>query len=250
MNPGAALLVVGAGALAGSANAIAGGGTLISYPALLAAGLGPVTANTSSSLGLLAGYAGGSVAYRRELEGQRDRARVMVLPAVVGGLAGAALLLLTPGDGFRRVVPWLVLLACGLLAAQPRLARALDRRGRASAHPGWEVQLCVGLGAVYGSYFGAGLGVVLLAVLGLLVADDLQRLNALKGVLSLLVNVVGALVFVVTGRVDLLAAGLLAVGAAVGAWAGVRLARRLRPATVRAAVVALGVVVAVVLLVR
>lgn len=250
MTPGAAVLVVAAGVLAGGANAIAGGGTLVSYPALLAAGLGPVTANTTSSFGLLAGYAGGSLAYRAELEGQQHRARALLPAAVAGGLAGAALLLLTPGDGFRRVVPWLVLLACALLAAQPRLAAALQRRGRAASHPGWEVQVAVGVGAVYGSYFGAGLGVVLLAVLGLLVADDLQRLNALKGVLSLLVNVVGALVFVVTGRVDLLAAGLLAVGAAAGAWAGVRLARRLRPAAVRRAVVALGVVVAVVLLLR
>jgi uncharacterized membrane protein YfcA len=250
VTPGAALLVVGAGFLAGAANAIAGGGTLITYPALLAAGLSPVTANTTSSVGLLTGYAGGSVAYRRELEGQGSRARGLLVAAVLGGVVGAVLLLVTPGDSFEVVVPYLVLLACLLLALQPRLARVLAARGTGAGHPGWEVQLAVGLGAVYGSYFGAGLGVMLLAVLGLLVADDLQRLNALKGVLSLVVNAVGALVFIVTGHVDWVAALLVAIGAVLGATLGVRVARRLPAVWVRVAVVVAGVVVAVTLIVR
>ena len=160
------------------------------------------------------------------------------------------LLLVTPGDSFRAVVPYLVLLSCLLLAVQPRVAKVLAARGTASEHPGWEVQLAIGIGAVYGSYFGAGLGVIILAVLGLLLADDLQRLNALKGVLSLVINLVGAVVFVVTGHVAWLAAGLLAVGAGFGATVGVGLARRLPPAAVRAGVVVAGVAVAVTLLVR
>lgn len=242
------LLVAGAGAVAGAVNAIAGGGTLISYPALLAAGLSPVLANTTSSVGLLAGYAGGSFAYRRELEGQRTRG--LMLAGVIGGLVGAVLLLVTPGEGFEGIVPFLVLLACLLLAVQPRVARALAARGMAGSHAGWQAQVAIGVGAVYGSYFGAGLGVVMLAVLGLLVSDGLQRLNALKGLLSLGINLTGALVFVVAGRVDWAAAGVLAVGAAVGATAGVSLARRLPATYVRAAVIVTGVTVAVVLLAR
>lgn len=250
MTPGTALLVAGAGFLGAAVNAVAGGGTLITFPALLAAGLPANLANTSSSVGLVAGYASGSVAYRRELAGQRERGRGLVLAGIAGGITGAVLLLVTPGDSFRSVVPYLVLLACALLAVQPLLAGRLAARGIAPAHPGWEAQVAIGVGAVYGGYFGAGLGVIMLAVLGLLVADDLQRLNALKNVLSLVINLVGALVFVVTGHVDWLAAGLLAVGAVFGATFGVGLARRLPTPVVRAAVVLGGLAVAVALLVR
>ena len=250
MTPGHAALVAGAGFLAGAVNAVAGGGTLISFPALLAAGLPASLANTTSSVGLLAGYASGSVAYRRELAGQKARSRGLVVAGMLGGVVGAVLLLVTPGDSFREAVPYLVLLACGLLALQPWLAARLAARGTAREHPGWEAQLAIGLGAVYGSYFGAGLGVVMLAVLGLLVADDLQRLNALKGMLSLVINLVGATVFVVTGHVAWLAAVLLAAGAVLGATVGVGLARRLPASVVRAAVVVGGVAVATTLLIR
>ena len=244
------LLILAAGVVAGAVNAIAGGGTLISFPALLAAGLSPITANITSSVGLLAGYASGSMAYREELRGQQARARGLAVAAVLGGVAGALLLLATPGDAFEGVVPFLVLIASVLLAIQPRMARALASRGQLPDHPGWQAQVAVGVASVYGSYFGAGLGVILLAVLGLLLADGMQRLNALKGVLSLVVNLAGVLVFVVAAEVDWAAAGLLAVGAVVGAYLGVRLARRLPAQAVRAAVVVTGVGVAVVLLVR
>jgi uncharacterized membrane protein YfcA len=250
VTPGHAALVLGGGFLAGAVNAVAGGGTLISFPALLAAGLPASLANTTSSVGLVAGYAGGSVAYRRELQGQKERGRGLVIAGGLGGIVGAVLLLVTPGDSFRSVVPYLVLLACALLAVQPTLAKALAARGTASEHAGWEVRLVIGIGAIYGSYFGAGLGVIMLAVLGLLVADDLQRLNALKGVLSLVINLVAALIFVVTGHVAWLAAGLLAVGAVLGATVGVGLARKLPSSVVRAAVVVGGVVVGVTLIVR
>jgi uncharacterized membrane protein YfcA len=250
VTPGHAALITGSGFLAGAVNAVAGGGTLITFPALLAAGLPASLANTTSSVGLVAGYAGGSVAYRRELVGQRDRGRGLVIAGVVGGIVGAVLLLVTPGDSFRSVVPYLVLLACALLAVQPQLAKALAARGTASEHAGWEVQLAIGVGAIYGSYFGAGLGVIMLAVLGLLVADDLQRLNALKGVLSLVINLVGALIFIVTGHVAWLAALLLSVGAVLGATVGVGLARTLPAVAVRAFVVVGGVGVAIALLVH
>ena len=250
MNLGESLLVVAAGFAGGGVNALAGGGTLLTYPALLAAGLPPVLANTTSSVGLLAGYAGGSVAYRRELAGQRARATRLIAAGIVGAVVGAVLLLAVSGDAFEAVVPFLVLLACVLLALQPRVSAWLRQRGSAEEHPLWAAQLLIGLAAVYGSYFGAGLGVVMLAVLGLLVADGLQRLNALKGVLSLVINLVGAVIFVATGNVRWGAALLLAVGAYAGATLGVSLARRLPPNGIRAGVVAVGVAVAVVLLVR
>ena len=249
MSPGHALLIGVAGLLAGAVNAVAGGGTLLTFPALLASGLGPVTANITSSVGLLAGYAGGSVAYRRELAAQRERARSLVVVSVLGGIAGAVLLLLTPPAAFRAVVPYLVLLSCALLAAQPWLARALGERPHGSPDLHWGVRAGVGVSAVYGSYFGAGLGVLLLAVLGILVADDLQRLNALKGVLSFVVNVVGVLVFLASGQVAWLAAAILAVTSYAGATVGVGVARRLSPTVMRAAVVTLGTAVGIALLV-
>ena len=250
MSPADGVLVVAAGFAAGGVNALAGGGTLLTYPVLLAVGLPPVLANTTSSVGLVTGYAGGSIAYRRELAGQRARALRLIGAGVVGALAGAVLLLVVSGDAFEGVVPYLVLLACGLLAVQPRLATWLRARGSAGEHPLWVAQVLIGLGAVYGTFFGAGLGVVMLAVLGLLVADDLQRLNALKGVLSLVINLVGALLFVATGNVRWFAALLVAIGAFAGATAGVSLARRLPPQGIRVGVVVVGVAVGVTLLVR
>lgn len=250
MTPLDGLLVAVAGLVAGAVNAVAGGGTLVSFPALLAVGLPPVTANITSSVGLVPGYLGGSVSYRRDLTVQAGRVRALLPFAAAGGLAGALLLLATPETAFRAVVPYLVLTSCALLAVQPRLARALaERRGDAPDVP-WAARIAVGIGAVYGSYFGAGLGVLLLAVLGTLVPDDLQRSNALKGLLSLVVNVTGVLVFVAVGGVAWQYAALLAVTAYAGGTLGVGIARRLPAPLMRAAVITLGVVVAVVLLVR
>lgn len=248
MTPEQALLTAGAGLVAGAVNAAAGGGTLISFPALLAAGLSPVAANITSSVGLLAGYLGGSVAYRRELAEQRDRVRDLALPAVAGGLLGALLLLVTPEATFRALAPVLVLASCALLALQPWLAARLQRHpGSATAVP-LLTRLGVGLAAIYGSYFGAGLGVLLLALLGIVLADGMQRLNALKGLLSLLVNLVGVGVFLLSGQVAWLFALVLAVSAYTGATLGVGIARRLPAAVLRGAVIALGTAVGLALL--
>jgi uncharacterized membrane protein YfcA len=249
MTPATAALVAAAGLVGGGVNAVAGGGTLVSFPALLAAGLSPVTANITSSVGMLSGYAGGSVAYRRELSEQGGRMRALLPYAVLGGIAGAVLLLVTPDAAFEAVVPYLVLTACALLAVQPRLAVLLARQRHGSPELHWGVRLAVGVGAVYGSYFGAGLGVLLLAVLGMLVADELQRLNALKGLLSLVVNAVGVGVYLLSGQVSWGYAAILAVTAYLGGTLGVSVARRLPPPVLRAAVIALGTVVGVVLLV-
>lgn len=247
-----------AGLLAGGVNAIAGGGTLISFPALLATGTGAVTANITSSVGLVSGYLGGAVGYRKELAGQRSRVLRLGASAVAGGLAGAVILLVTPADSFRAVVPYLVLMSCALLAVQPRTARWVAARAAARASDGHErrgeigpaLQAGIFLAAVYGSYFGAGLGVLLLAVLGILLDDELQRLNGLKTVLAFVVNIVGVLVFLASGRVAWVFALILLVTAYLGGILGARVARKLSASTLRVAVIVLGVVVSVVLIVK
>ncbi|MFL6240850.1 MAG: sulfite exporter TauE/SafE family protein [Actinomycetes bacterium] len=244
------LLVAGAGLLAGAVNAIAGGGTLISFPALLATGQSALSANITSTVALVWGWAGGTFAYRPELVGQRSRVVRLAVPALIGGVAGALLLLNTPAHAFRAIVPYLVLLACALLAAQPFLAKLLSRhRGRHERITA-DVYLVVLIGGIYGSYFGAGLGVALLALLGLLLADNLQRINALKGPLGFVVNLAGAAVFLGSGQVHWVHALILAVAAFIGATISVRFARRLDPDVLRYVVVSLGVVVAVVLIVH
>lgn len=254
MSPGDALLVAAAGLAAGAVNAVAGGGTLITFPALLSTGMGAVAANITSSVGLITGYAGGSVAYRRELAGQGRRVRALGLAAVLGGVLGAVVLLLTPSSSFRTVVPFLILFSCLLLAGQPWLSAALARSGRRRRHGGegsdvtGAVRGGVFVAAVYGSYFGAGLGVLLLGVLGVLVDDVLQRLNALKGLLSLTINAVGVVVFLGSGRVEWAYAGILALTAWLGATFGVALARRLPSDVLRYAVIAFGVAVASILI--
>jgi uncharacterized membrane protein YfcA len=242
------VLLAAAGFAAGAVNAVAGGGTLISFPALLAVGNSALTANITNSVGLLAGYLGGSVAYRPELTGQRHRVVRLGLAGVVGGVGGAVLLLVTPGDAFRELVPYLILLACALVAVQPRLARwVADRRGDRRVGvddvPTGAV-VAVLLGAVYGSYFGGALGVVLLAFFGILLDDGLQRLNALKGVLSLVINGAGVAVFLIAGDVAWVDAAILAVTAYAGATVGVGLARRLSETVLRVGILVIGVAVA------
>jgi uncharacterized protein len=239
------LLAAGAGA--GAVNAVAGGGSLVSFPALLAVGYAPVTANVTNQVGLVPGYLGGSLGYRAELAGQRGRARSLGAAAGAGAAGGTALLLLAPAGSFRAIVPYLVLASCALLAAQPALTRAAGRRR--TPHPGAELHAGTFVAGVYGGYFGGALGIVLLALLGALLADGLQRLNALKGLLSLVVGVVAAIGFAAFGPVAWGAAALVAAGSLLGGRAGAGLARRLPPDVLRWAIVAYGVTAAIVLLV-
>ncbi|MEX5631663.1 sulfite exporter TauE/SafE family protein [Parafrankia sp. FMc2] len=287
MGPADAALVAGGGLLAGAVNAIAGGGTLIAFPALLATGVPALTANITSSVGLVTGYAGGALGYRNELRGQAYRLKALGPAALLGGLVGAVILLLTPSDGFKTAVPFLVLAACLLLAVQSRLAALVARRRAAAvastaAHPPaaalsgtppppppaaaaapaaaapaaagagitWPTRIGVFVAGAYGSYFGAGLGVLLLGVLGILLVDELQRTNALKTLLSFGVNAVGVVVFLVTAQVAWAFAGILLVTSACGGVLGARVARLLPAPVLRTGVVVLGVVVAVVLLIR
>jgi uncharacterized membrane protein YfcA len=239
------LVVAGAGA--GAVNTVAGGGSLVSFPALLAVGYSPVTANVTNQVGLVPGYLGGSVGYREELAGQARRARGLGVTAGLGAAAGTALLLLAPADSFRAIVPYLVIASCVLLAFQPALTRAAGRHR--TAHPGAPLHAGTFVAGAYGGYFGGALGIVLLALLGALLADELQRLNALKGLLSLVVGVVAAVGFAAFGPVAWGAAALVAAGSLVGGHGGAGLARRLHPAVLRWAIVVYGLAAAILLLV-
>jgi uncharacterized membrane protein YfcA len=243
------VLLLAAGVAAGAVNSVAGGGSLISFPALLAVGYPSVTANVTNAVAVLPGYLGGTVAYRRELRGQRRTVVALSVTTAVGALCGAILLLTTSERAFDRIVPWLVLFSCALLAAQPLIARYLEPVAHGQRGPSLRVHAMTFASAVYGGYFGAGLGIMLLAVLTLGIADDLQRLNALKGVLSLVVGLVAALFFALFGPVAWLAAIVTAAGALVGGHAGVAVARRLSPGVLRAGVVLFGTAVGVWLLV-
>lgn len=251
MNPFDVALVAASGVAAGGINAVAGGGTLVAFPALLATGMSARTANIVSTIGLVPGYAGGSVAYRRELEGQGSRVRALTIVSALGGIAGAVILVATPARSFRVVVPFLILVSCVLLGFQSRIGTLVARRTPSTPDREitWGVQAGVFVGAVYGAYFGAGLGVLLLALLGILLADELQRLNALKGLLSFLINAVSVVVFVVAGHVAWWYTAILAVTAWVGGHTGVRVARRLSPTVLRGAVMVFGTSVAIALLV-
>ncbi|HVA21043.1 MAG TPA: sulfite exporter TauE/SafE family protein [Candidatus Micrarchaeia archaeon] len=245
MTLAAALLLVGTGLVAGAANAVVGSGSLATFPALLAVGLSPVVANATNTVGLVLGSVSGVVGYRRELRGQQDRIRRLALPAVAGGAAGAVLLLVLPGAVFRVVVPVLIALAVVLVLLQPRLARRAHRRPPPARPPGGRAGgrlLRAGvLGtAVYGGYFGAAQGVLLLAILQMTVDDTMQRLNGLKNVIAGLVNVAAAAIFIVAARVQWEPAAVLAGSTAVGAQLGAVVGRRLRPGALRAVIVVAG----------
>jgi uncharacterized protein len=246
MDAGTAALLAAAGFGAGAVNAVAGGGSLITFPALLAAGYPSITANVTNSIAVLPGYVGGSLAYRRELAGQGGRIRALAVTSAAGAAKGAALLLVSPASVFEAIVPWLILAACGLLAVQPRVAAAVDRR---HARSPLVLHAALFAATVYGGYFGAGLGIMLLAILGVFVDDGLQRLNALKGVLSLLVAAVTVVGFALFGPVAWDAAAIVGVTCLAGGAAGVGVARRLPAPVLRGLVIAYGVSVAIALLV-
>lgn len=241
-------LLAGAGFVAGAFNAVAGGGSLLSFPALLAVGHGPLVANVTNTVGLLPGYLGGTLAYRRELAGQGRRVRDLGLTAGLGAALGCLVLLTTSAAVFERVVPFLVLGAVGLLAVQPRLTAALRKRDGGHRERPIVLHASIFAAGVYASYFGAAVGVLLLAVLGLLMADGLQRLNALKGTLSLISSALGTVVFLVVAPVDRSDAAILAVASLAGGRLGGGLARKVPDAVLRGTVLVVGLAVAVHLL--
>jgi uncharacterized membrane protein YfcA len=247
-------VLIGLAAIAGGAvNALAGGGTLITFPVLMAVGLPAVPANITNTVALCPGYLGGTFAQIRDLRGQARHLWFLAPAGVLGGIAGGFLLLNTGESMFRALVPYLILLATGLLAVQERLrawlvGRAV-RNGSATPHEAWTV-LPVFLASIYGGYFGAGLSVIVLAVLGLVLEDTLTRLNALKQIISFSINIAAAVFFVFSGKIVWPAALVMMVGALVGGALGGRLAGRIQPATLRRIVVTAGVIIALIYLVR
>ncbi len=241
-----------AGVAAGGINAIVGSGTLITFPTLLAFGVPPVTANVSNTVGLVPGTLSGVVGYRSEIAGQRGRVMRLSSASLVGAALGAGLLLWLPSEAFDAIVPALVGLGVVLVVIGPRIqrwvaARAEDRGGLPDHGAPWLWPAILLLG-VYGGYFGAAQGVLLVAVLGIGVTDTLQRHNATKNVLSLVVNTVAALVFVAVADVDWAVAGLIAVGSVVGGQLGATVGRRLPPNVLRGVIVAVGLTALVALL--
>jgi uncharacterized protein len=241
--------IFAAGIAAGTINTVVGSGTLITFPTLLAFGYAPVTANVSNTIGLVPGSISGAVGYRRELSGQRDRVLAVGGAAVCGGTLGAILLLVLPASAFKAIVPFFIAVALILILTQDQINRALGhhRRGQGEGvGPGALIgSFCSG---VYGGYFGAAQGILMLSVLGLSVDDNLQRLNAVKVITTGLTNLVAGVVFVIAAHVAWDVAGLIAAGSIIGGVIGARFGRRLPPAALRALIVVVGVVAIVRLL--
>ncbi len=235
-------VIVLAGTGAGIINTVVGSGTLVTFPVLLWAGLPPVAANVANNIGLAPGSVSGAVGYRKELSGSMSRVVRFSVAALLGGACGAVLLAVLPPGVFRVAAPVLIALALVLVVAEPLLARRLES-WRENAPPQGSRSMVVAVFAtsVYGGYFGAGQGVILLAVMAVLMAEPLQQVNALKNVLQGVDNVASALMFVVIARVDWLVVALLAGGAIAGGQVGAKVGRRLPPVALRAFIVVIGV---------
>jgi uncharacterized membrane protein YfcA len=237
---------------AGVVNALAGGGTLITFPTLVAMGIPAVEANITNTVALCPGYIGGTYAQRNDLRGQGKRLWAVVPAGIVGGVLGGFLLLQTGEKLFKELVPYLILIASGLLAIQDFVRAWLARR-LSEHHQGnlekW-TWLVTGLASIYGGYFGAGLGVILIAALGLTIEDSLTRLNALKQSISLATNLATAIYFLFSGQVFWLVALVMAMGALIGGVTGGKLAGRIKPSTLRWTVVTIGMIVSIIYFVR
>ncbi|MFG2650595.1 sulfite exporter TauE/SafE family protein [Streptomyces sp. NPDC048436] len=238
--------IAAAAVAAGGINAVVGSGTLITFPTLLAFGYPPVLANVSNTIGLVPGVLSAAYGYRAELKGQLPRLLKLGLASLLGGIIGAVLLLTLPADAFQSAVPVLILVACVLVVLQPRLQKWLTRRDGGGRTDGgvslWAGVLGTG---VYGGYFGAAQGVLLMGLFGTFLRDDLQRLNAVKNVLASIVNGVAAVVFIAVSTVDWTVAGVIAAGSTLGGLLGARVGRRLSPAVLRGLIVVIGVTAAV-----
>ncbi|MCB0103596.1 MAG: sulfite exporter TauE/SafE family protein [Anaerolineales bacterium] len=244
----AALAALAAGAI----NALAGGGTLITFPVLTFLGIPAVSANVTNTVALCPGYFGGTLAQLNDLKDQKKRLMLLIPASVIGGVLGGLLLLQTGEKIFKELVPYLILAACLLLAIQDPVRAWLTRRmaegqGTTLEQITW---LPVGLASIYGGYFGAGLSVIVLSALGLTLEDSLTRLNALKQAVGFAVNVAAAIYFLFSGHVLWTVALIMAVGALLGGWLGGKLAGKIKPSTLRWTVVTIGVTVAIIYLVR
>jgi uncharacterized membrane protein YfcA len=234
--------IAAAGMAAGAINTLVGSGTLITFPVLLAFGYSPVTANVSNTIGLVPGSAAGVIGYRQELKGQRTRLLRFSAASFVGGLTGAVLLLVLPQSAFEAIVPVFIVIALASIVLQPQLDRLVaEHRPPPEAHGTGAPRALVYVAGIYGGYFGAAQGILLLAILGLALPDDLHRINALKNVLAGIVNGVAALVFIAVAHVAWGPAALIAAGSVIGAQLAARYGRRLSPRALRAVIVAVGI---------
>jgi uncharacterized membrane protein YfcA len=251
LSAGELVAIALAGLAAGTINTVVGSGTLITFPVLLAFGYAPVTANVSNTIGLVPGSVSGAIGYRRELAGQGSRALRLGTMSVAGGITGAVLLLVLPASAFKAIVPVFIAVALVLTVLQPRLAALLLRReiDLERRRAGAATSIAVYFTGVYGGYFGAAQGILLLAILGVALAQDLQRTNALKNVLAGLVNGVAGVYFIFAAHVDWGPAAIIAVASIAGAQLGARYGRRLPPTALRALIVVVGIFAIVRLLV-
>lgn len=242
-----AIAIAGAGIAAGAINTVVGSGSLVTFPVLLAFGYPPVVANVTNTVGLVPGSITGALGYRPELEGQGSRIRRLGLASLLGAITGAALLLVLPAAAFKAIVPIIIAIAILLVIFQPRLNKLLEQRSGSGGREGWLLTIVVYATGVYGGYFSAAQGILLLAVLGLGLPETLQRVNALKNVLQLIVNVVAAVVFAFVADVAWAAAGAMAIGALIGGQLGAHFGRRLHPTVLRAAIIVIGVIAIIML---
>ncbi|MBI4454575.1 MAG: sulfite exporter TauE/SafE family protein [Acidobacteria bacterium] len=243
------ILIIIAGFAAGFVNAMAGGGSLLSFPALLFGGRSAVVANATNTVALWPGSLASVWAYRPHILARRDQAIALATPSVIGGLLGSILLIHTPERAFRVIVPYLILLACVLLLAQGPVAQWVAQRTTVTSRRTppflWVIQFLI---SIYGGYFGAGIGILMLAAMAIFLPEDLQYANALKVLFAMLINGIAMLYFIVVGAVDLVAAGIMAGASLVGGYAGAHAAQRISPRLLRALVVGFGLLVALRLL--
>jgi uncharacterized membrane protein YfcA len=238
-----AIVIFAAGIAAGTINTVVGSGTLITFPILLSFGYAPVVANVSNTIGLVPGNASGAIGYRRELAGQRERTTRLAIASVSGGVIGAVLLLSLPAAAFKAIVPAFIIVALVLILLQPRLSAALTKHRRpGKVHVGPLAMAGVFASGIYGGYFGAAQGIMVLAILGLALDEDLRRINAIKVVLVGLVNLVSGAIFAFAAHVAWLPVLLIAVGSVLGGVLGARVGRRLPPSALRLVIVAVGIV--------
>ena len=243
MSPWHIVAIFAAGVAAGTINTVVGSGTLITFPTLLAFGFAPVTANVSNTVGLVPGSLSGAVGYRRELGGQGERVATLALAAACGGILGAILLLVLPASAFKAIVPFFIGLALVLILLQKQINRVLGKHRRGAGQKVSAGALAgTFLTGIYGGYFGAAQGILMLSVLGLTIDDRLQRLNAVKVVTAGVTNLIAGVIFVFAAHVAWGPAGLIAGGSIIGGVLGARFGRRLPPAALRALIVAVGIV--------
>lgn len=241
MSPLEALAIFGAGVAAGTINTIVGSGSLITFPTLLAFGYPALDANVSNTVGLVPGSLSGAFGYRRELAGQGQRALWLGAASGAGGLTGAILLLAYPG-AFKAIVPVLIAVALVLVAIGPRLARLLAERRHAQAHRSGAMAILFFATAVYGGYFGAGMGIIMISLLTIFLSEDIQRLNGLKNVLAALINGVAGVLFILIAPIRWMVVVLIAAGSILGGQLGAGLGRRLSPTVLRLTIIVVGLV--------